>query len=725
MHPPIALLPAPARCALGAPQELRGPVRLLVRGEVSGALLRRLIPRWRRALGWPLVLQDARTGVAMSDADGQAFAGTVEIVLDARDSDRALESAPTAAAQREFSAGSREGDPMTAGDERYALQVTGTHARLVAPHVLGLHRGIETLLQLVNRGEITECTIDDAPRFAYRGVMLDPARHFLPVGDLLRVLDGMAALKLNVLHLHLSDDQGFRLESVALPRLTGAGSNGEFYTQDDIRYLVRYADERGIRVIPELDMPGHCQSWLVGYPQLAPVLAPLSKALPQHWQLRKQFGIGRGSLDPTREETYVFLDTLLAEVATLFPDELVHIGGDEVHPRAWQGVPHIEAFMRERGMAQARELQGYFTARVAEIIARHGKRSIGWDEVLGAQLPANMIVQAWRSGAARDAALHAGADVIVSSGYYLDLFYPAHAHYDFDPEADAAELHRWEDRLAERPGMEAVGNTVGAMFKHFRGAETDVAAKGVPPGRVIGGEACLWGELVTPELLDRRLFSRLTAFAERLWSAVDLDDHDDFYARHERTLDRLASDIGLQLRDPAKRANGTTDAPQFDRRQVLLDAVEPVKWYARLLGPNLLASRALGEPDAPLRPYDTTTPLNRIADCIAPESLAARRFATLCERWQRTGDAAAQADLQAIANAWREQARLWSAQGAPEDCDGLEPLARRLGELGVALLALLRGQAPQLDGQLQQPCEDVFLIVERDVLRVIDAERRK
>ena len=725
-NPPVALLPLPAVCQLGALQPLTGPVQLIVQGDVPAALTRRLQSRWRRSAGWPLLLcERARDDADGASADTLRFAGSVAL---------ALEAMPRAA----------NGDTS---DEGYQLRVSGTDARLVAAHADGLKRGIETLLQLVTGAGVTECVIDDAPRFAYRGVMLDPARHFLPPADVLRVLDGMAALKLNVLHLHLSDDQGFRLESRALPRLSAYGSDGEFYTQEEIRELVRHAADLGIRVIPELDMPGHCQSWLVGYPQLAP--------LPRTWQLRRQFGIGRASLDPTREETYVFLDELLGEVAALFPDPLVHIGGDEVHPKAWEGVPHIAAFMHERGMQHARELQGYFTARVARILARHGRRMVAWDEVLTAPLPeptaveprqsdertlpqpsaarsdadtnlraparpGSPIIQAWRSGAARDQALRAGADVIVSSGYYFDLFYPAHAHYDFDPEAGAAELHRWEDGLADRPGFETVGKTIGAMFGHFRRAADHTATEIAPTGRVIGGEACLWGELVMPELLDLRLFSRLTALAERLWSPATVRDHDDFYRRHERVMARLEAELGLQLAG-VRAAHGPTEN---DRRQVLLDTLEPVKWYARLLGPDLLASRALGEPDPPLRPYDATTPLQRIADRIAPESIPARRFTAACAHWRATGDITTRANLLTVAQAWQDQAQQWEALGPPVDCDGLAPLARRLGELGSALAAVLHDRVAQLERTVQPPCADLFLVVERDVLRLIEDAAR-
>src|SRR5580692_8873372 len=207
-------------------------------------------------------------------------------------------------------------------DESYRLEVTPKQAHLSAANPLGVLRGLETFRQLVVSGEIPAVDIQDRPRFPWRGLHLDVARHWMPVEVVKRNLDGMAAVKLNVFHWHLSDDQGFRVESKRFPKLQQQGSDGNFYTQAEIRDIVAYARERGIRVVPEFDIPGHSLSWLVGYPELAAAAGP--------FEIGRHFGVFDPVLDPTRDETYTFLDGFIGEMAALFPDPFFHVGGDEV-----------------------------------------------------------------------------------------------------------------------------------------------------------------------------------------------------------------------------------------------------------------------------------------------------------------------------------------------------------------------------------------------------------
>jgi hexosaminidase len=209
--------------------------------------------------------------------------------------------------------------------EAYTLKVTPTQAFLKADTVVGALRGLETLLQLVGSDRdgyfVPAVNILDQPRFHWRGLLIDVCRHWQPVEVIKRNLDGMAAVKLNVLHWHLTDDQGVRIESKKYAKLTEMGSAGDYYTQDQVREIVAYARDRGIRVIPEFDMPGHTTAWLAGYPQLG--------SAPGPYNIEHAFGVFDPALDPTRENTYEFLDGFLGEMAALFPDAYVHIGGDE------------------------------------------------------------------------------------------------------------------------------------------------------------------------------------------------------------------------------------------------------------------------------------------------------------------------------------------------------------------------------------------------------------
>jgi len=306
-------------------------------------------------------------------------------------------------------------------DESYQIAVDEMKADLTAATPLGVLRGVETLLQLIQPGKagwiIPAVRIDDHPRFPWRGLMIDSARHFMPVDVIKRNIDGMAAVKLNILHLHLSDDEGFRVESLRCPRLQKLASDGAFYTQVQIRDLVAYARERGIRVVPEFDMPAHAVSWLIAYPQLSssPVPRRLVRDMTDH---------ERPSIDPTRESTYRLLDTVLGEMASLFPDKYFHIGGDEVDGRYWDQNERIQRWMRIHKIQDNHALQAYFNKRVRVIVAKHGKRMEGWDEILSPDLPKDTLVQSWRGPETLANAARMGFQTLLSAGWYLDLMHP-------------------------------------------------------------------------------------------------------------------------------------------------------------------------------------------------------------------------------------------------------------------------------------------------------------
>jgi hexosaminidase len=557
--------------------------------------------------------------------------------------------------------------PALGDDESYALDVAATGVRLVAATEWGVLRGLATLTQLCGGGAVPGQRIVDRPRFAWRGLMLDVARHFIPLPHLLRTLDAMAVFKLNVLHLHLSDDQGFRFPSLRYPRLASA----EHYRASELRQLVSHAACLGIRVVPELDVPGHTTSWLLAYPEWGSGTAEPSR----------RFGVHRECLDPTRPAVHRALDELLTEVAEIFPDDYLHLGGDEVHPAWWAADTGIADYMRRHGLGDTAALQARFTRELGELLERRGKRPLGWDEVLHPDVPAGMTVQSWRGATARDRALAAGHDCVVSAHYYLDLGFPADVHYAFDPAAPEPHLLAVEDDLLRDPRFAHVAQGMAwtHQWREYGPVQRPAPA---PPGRLLGAEACLWAELVDERVLDVRLWSRMPALAERFWSPASCRDTADMYRRLGPVLERLPQWAGVDVAGDSRRlmaAAGVTE-PWWP----LVAVLEPVKWYGRLLGEQALAARLEGSEMPKARPYDADTPLNRVADALPPESLGVRELARLLEAEAR-GDEPARARLRALAEQWRCVPT--SGAGPAE----LDEAAARLAGLGELVIGVLGG----------------------------------
>jgi len=467
-------------------------------------------------------------------------------------------------------------------DESYALDVTPTGAKLHAANPLGVLRGLQTFLQLV---AITPdgfgapvVNIQDQTRFSWRGLMIDSGRHFMPVAVLERNLDGMEAVKLNVFHWHLSENQGFRAESQKYPKLHELGSDGLYYTQEEIRNLIAYARDRGIRVVPEFDMPGHSTAWFVGHPELASGAGP--------YQIERNWGVFDPAMDPTNEKTYKFLNELIGEMAKLFPDAFFHIGGDEVNGKEWDANPAIQAYRKAHGLKDNNALQAYFSQRVQELVVKHGKTPIGWDEILVPGVSKNIVIQSWRGADSLAAAAKQGYRGILSSGYYVDLGWSAARHYAVDPLGGAAtNLTPEEQKL------------------------------------VLGGEACMWSEYVDPENIDSRIWPRTAAIAERLWSPADVRDPASMYSRLLLISQRLEW-VGLNYRSSQRkmieRMAGAASPEETAAVQSLVEALEPLKDYSR---------EGIGaEPTS-------QTPLNRVVDTVSPESDASRLFSVQVEEY--------------------------------------------------------------------------------------------
>ena len=494
-------------------------------------------------------------------------------------------------------------------DESYTLKVTSSGAELRAHGPTGVLRGMASFFQLVRidaagfRAQAVEIT--DQPRFAWRGLMLDVARHFLTIDTLKRNLDAMELVKMNVLELHLSDAEGFRVESEIYPRLQQVGSGREYYTQKEVGDLVAYARDRGIRVVPEIEMPGHSKAMLVAYPELA--------AMPGPYVLGGDINNMNATLDPTREEVYQFLGRLLNELTRLFPDPYFHAGGDEVNGAQWARNTRIQAFMKERGFKDKRDLQGYFSERVRQILAKNGKTMIGWDEVLQPNLAKDVVIQAWRSSKLVQHATAAGHTTVVSAGYYLDHNLPAAAHYAVDPL----------DSRAQGLPVEVLKLVKGTPFAGYV-SEDNVAADSLPltpeeEKLVAGGIACMWSEFVWNEKEEIMVWPRVAAVAERLWSPASVKETDSLY-RRLAGVDADLELLGLRHHSNEllmlQRLAGDHDALPL---VTLAETVEPVKNLARFR-PRLQAALASG------KGIDNTVVTTRFVDALPAESMVARSF---------------------------------------------------------------------------------------------------
>ncbi|WP_368543574.1 beta-N-acetylhexosaminidase [Enterobacter soli] len=315
--------------------------------------------------------------------------------------------------------------PLPHSDESYALTVDARGIAIAANTRFGALRGMETLLQLIQNGpentSVPWVNIQDSPRFPWRGLLLDSARHFVPLEDIKRQIDGMAAAKLNVLHWHLTDDQGWRFSSKRYPKLTQLASDGLFYTPDQMREIVRYATARGIRVVPEIDMPGHASAIAVAYPEL--MSAPGPYEMERHW------GVLKPVLDPTKEATYAFADAMVSELAAIFPDPYLHIGGDEVDDTQWKENKAIQQFMRDNGLADSHALQAYFNRKLETILEKYHRQMVGWDEIFHPDLPKSILIQSWQGQDALGQVAQQGYKGILSTGFYLDQPQSTAYHY--------------------------------------------------------------------------------------------------------------------------------------------------------------------------------------------------------------------------------------------------------------------------------------------------------
>lgn len=648
--------------------------------------------------------------------------------------------------------------PSVNDNESYSLSVNDQKISLSANSETGILYSLESLFQLVKFKDgqwiIPTLKLKDEPRYPWRGLMIDVARHWVPKEVILRNLDAMASVKMNVLHWHLTDYQGFRIESKIYPKLHKKGSDGDYYTQEDIKEVINYAADRGIRVIPEFDVPGHTTAWFVGYPELATV--------QRTYVLDSVFGILDPVMDPTQDKVYDFLDHFIGEMAALFPDEYIHIGGDEVNPKQWEENKGIQEYMADKRISDPHELQAHFNIRLQKIIEKYGKKMMGWDEIIHPDLPKNNIaVQSWRNQKSLWEAARNGNKSVLSAGYYLDYKQPAAFHYKVDPtvitgavsiEIDTANWKSWDCKMYVREmeiesslylfgkndnlrgimssmdgasdftditvnngilafdyespfgainyklkmkGDSINGEAKVALFTiDIKGKKTGgsdmVGGKPLPKfekiepltpeqtRNILGGEACMWSEMVDKRTIESRIWPRAAAIAEKLWSPKELTKNDtDMYRRLIKLDDRLAK---LGLRDQASSdeiISEMVEKPYIVPLRTLVSVLQEDKFFNRM---------TIYEPE-----LYTSTPLNRIVDAARPESYVAYQFNHWVDLWLETKNKETEAIIVEYLKNWsKNYDELSPAFENTERLKEVEPHSRQLSELSKLGLIAIR-----------------------------------
>ncbi|HKO77296.1 MAG TPA: family 20 glycosylhydrolase, partial [Flavobacterium sp.] len=450
-------------------------------------------------------------------------------------------------------------------DESYLLDIAANKITINATTDVGALHAMETLLQLLQNNSksfyFPTSKISDFPRFTWRGLMIDGARHFMPVDVIKRNLDGMASVKMNVFHWHLVDDQGWRIEMKKHPKLIQMASDGNYYTQEEIKSVVKYASDRGILVVPEIDVPGHGTAILTAYPEIGSKVVNLHLnsgekgqefTQIQSYTLERNAGIFSPTLDPSNPKTYELLSSIFDEVCPLFPGKFFHIGGDENEGKDWDSNPKIQEFKKKHNLANNHELQTYFTMQLVPMLKKHNKELMGWEEIMTKNMSKDAIIHSWKganegqkAGQSLVEAVKGGYKTVLSNGYYIDLVYGIEDHYKVDP-----------------------------MPKN-------VALTDEEKARILGGEAPMWTELATPATIDSRIWPRTAAIAERLWSNESVTDINSLRKRLKTVSFRL-EELGLtHIKSKEGLLRNISNNQKSDALLDLSNVCEPLKGYTR------------------------------------------------------------------------------------------------------------------------------------------------
>lgn len=466
-------------------------------------------------------------------------------------------------------------EDMALAAEAYKLSVSSDRILLKASSRAGFVFGLETIRQLlppeIERKQITKNTdwkisnlaITDSPRFRWRGVMLDVVRHFFPKEYILKTIDRLAFLKMNTLHLHLVDDQGWRIEIKKYPKLTEVGAfrvdqeekpwnsrpagaknekpeYGGFYTQQDIKEIVAYAQERGITVVPEIEMPAHVMSAIAAYPWLSCKEEPISVPSGGVWPITEIYC-------PGKERTFQFLEDVLTEVMELFPSKYIHVGGDEATKTNWESCTDCQRRIKEEGLAGTDELQSYFMKRIEKFLNENGRTLIGWDEILEGGLPEEATVMSWRGIKGGWEASKEGHDVVMTPGDYMYF-----DHYQGNSNSEPLAFGGYTP-LKKVYQFDPVTDSMSVAQKRH----------------VLGGQANLWSEYIsTEEHSEYMLFPRLLALSEVLWSPEGKTGWSDFSARVQKMFDRLDL-MGINYATSAYQVTPQTEVDLQQKKLIL------------------------------------------------------------------------------------------------------------------------------------------------------------
>ncbi|WP_343618633.1 family 20 glycosylhydrolase [Flavobacterium sp.] len=548
-------------------------------------------------------------------------------------------------------------------DESYHLDIQKNKITINATSDLGALHALETLLQLLQNDSksfyFPISKISDFPRFTWRGLMIDASRHFQPVDVIKRNLDGLAAMKMNVFHWHLVDDQGWRIETKKHPKLIELASDGLYYTQEEIRNIVKYADERGILIVPEIDVPGHGSAILTAYPEIGSKVITLTGGTAEKniegtaistYGIERNAGIFSPTLDPSNPKTYKILSELFDEVCPLFPGAYFHIGGDENEGKDWDANPKIQEFKKKHNLKTNHELQTYFTMQLAPMLKKHGKQLMGWEEILTKDLSREAIVHSWRgpnegvaAGQSLVDAVKKGYKTVLSNGYYIDLMYPVASHYLNDPMPKGADLSAEEK------------------------------------ARILGGEATMWTELTTPETIDSRIWPRTAAIAERLWSAENITDLASMRKRLDNVSFRL-EELGLtHLKNKDVILRNIANNQNISSLNEFTNVCEPLKGYTRNKGGT---------------EYQMYSPFTLFADACTPDAKDSLAFNEAVNQYLANKTPENKAKVAAFFNKWIALHKELIDLGANAPLvQPILPLSKKLSDASQELLLVLENKS--------------------------------
>ncbi|RZJ53612.1 MAG: beta-N-acetylhexosaminidase [Flavobacterium sp.] len=582
-------------------------------------------------------------------------------------------------------------------DESYHLDIKQNQITINATSDLGALHGLETLLQMLqntnNSFYFPTSNISDFPRFTWRGLMIDASRHFQPVDVIKRNIDALAATKMNVFHWHLVDDQGWRIEMKKHPKLIELASDGLYYTQEEIKNIVKYADERGILIVPEIDVPGHGSAILTAYPEIGSKVITLTGGTSEKniqgtaiatYGVERNAGIFSPTLDPSNPKTYQLLSEFFDEVCPLFPGSYFHIGGDENEGKDWDANPKIQEFKKKHNLATNHELQTYFTMQLVPMLKKHGKQLMGWEEILTKNMSKDAIIHSWRgpnegviAGQSLVDAVKKGYKTVLSNGYYIDLMYPVESHYLNDPMPKDATLTAEEK------------------------------------ARILGGEATMWTELTTPATIDSRVWPRTAAIAERLWSAETVTDVANMRKRLDVISFRL-EELGLtHIRNKDVILRNVSNNQNISSLEEFSKVCEPLKGYTRNKGGT---------------EYQMYSPFTLFADACTPDAKDALAFDAAVTQYLANKSPENKTKVASFFNKWITVNKGLNDLSANAPLvQPILPLSKKLNDVSEQLLLVLDNKstlkADDLKALIEQ-CNtkdyaDVELAVYKSLLKLI------